>query len=653
MKKSYLFVLVVLIELLLAGCNNDPAHVHEWGEWETVIEATCTKDGVAARKCKTCGDLDKETKAVKASGHSWDDGKVTKVATCSAEGVKTFTCSSCKETKTETVGKLAHTYGEVETTEATCDKDGEKYRTCSVCGDRKVDETITKLGHSWGEGAVTSESTCSAEGTRTFTCSRCSGTRAEAITKKDHTYGELQTKAATCKEDGKKYKICSVCNDEKVEEVIPKSTEHTWGDGVETTPATCGAKGVKTFTCSVCNDTKTEDIPATGAHTYGDEKTQAATCALEGKTYQVCSVCGNEKVNSTIPKLEHTWNAGVVTTEPTCAATGIRTYTCSVCGDSSRTESVPVDSSKHTYTWVTDTAATFINPKTEKGTCSICHNETTRTTDEYKSIKGYWKAEVPSEMGMEDLCWYFSFGEDSSTAVDVDFVMPYNEEITIGQRYDDTYSWTVDSSTGKRSKFTWISAVMDSIAAATSAETIKKDETTKDTITLVISIPGGPSGSTSCNLVLERISEDSHEHAFGDAPEYKPFEDIPNCHTAPTKCEGNLHPAFDCIFEHRFNSTSETPEICLDCRAEKTYKIEIRKGDESGYSTVEQIYVTKSKGFTPGDTYTSEEGGITYTGITEWKNKTTGESYTIGEKITPSDNSMVLVFTTGSSKTGE
>ena len=652
MKKSYLFVLAVLVALLLAACNNDPAHVHEWGEWETVIAATCTKDGVAARKCKTCGDLDTETQVIKATGHSWDTGKVTTEATCSAEGVKTFTCSACKETKTEAVAKLAHTYGEIETTEATCDKDGEKYRICSVCNDKKVDETITKLGHNWNEGAVTTAATCSAEGTKTFTCSRCSGTKTETIAKTDHTYGDLKTKAATCKEEGKKYKVCSVCNYEKVEETLSKTDEHTWNDGVVTTPATCGAKGVKTLTCSVCNTTKTEDIQATGAHTYGDEQMQHATCAAEGKTYQVCSVCGNEKVNSTIAKNEHTWNEGEITTDPTCKDEGVRTFTCTVCGDKSKTEPVPADSSKHSYSWVKDSEATFINPKTEKGTCSICGDETMRTTDEYKSIKGYWKTEVPTEMGMAGgTCWYFSFGEDSSTAVGVDIVMPYGEGVTLGERYDDTYSWTVDDTTKKRTKFNWVSKMMyNTVAAAPSAETITgEDGATKDSITLVITMQTG-SSSSSVNLTLERISEAPHEHALGDNPEYTPSEMEPDYHSAPTKCEGDLHPAFDCMFEHRFESESETPEICLDCGAEKSYRIEIGQDNGNGYRTVDSIYVTKSKGFTPGNTYTSESG-TTYTGITEWKNKTTDESYNIGEKITPTEDGMVLVFTIGSSKT--
>ena len=736
MKKSYLFVLAVLVALLLAACNNDPAHVHEWGEWETVIAATCTKDGVAARKCKTCGDLDTETQVIKATGHSWDTGKVTTEATCSAEGVKTFTCSACKETKTEAVAKLAHTYGEVETTEATCDKDGEKYRICSVCNDKKVDETITKLGHNWNEGSVTTAATCSAEGTKTYTCSRCSGTKTETIAKTDHAYGEVVTTEATCEKDGEKYRICSVCNDKKVDETIT-NLGHSWGEGSVTTAATCSAEGMRTFTCSRCSGTKTETIAKTD-HTYGELQTKAATCKEDGKKYKVCSGCGKEDIQEVLPKseaghtygelqtvaatckedgkkykvcsvcgkediqevlsksevehtygelltvaatckedgkkykvcsvcgkediqellskstVEHTWNSGEITTDPTCKDEGVRTFTCTVCGDKSKTEPVPADSSKHSYSWVKDTEATFINPKTEKGACSICGDETMRTTDEYKSIKGYWKTEVPTEMGMAGgTCWYFSFGEDSSTAVGVDIVMPYGEGVTLGERYDDTYSWTVDDTTKKRTKFNWVSKMMyDTVAAAPSAETITgEDGATKDSITLVITMQKG-SSSSSVNLILERISEAPHEHVFGDNPEYTPSSMAADYHSAPTKCEGDLHPAFDCIFEHRFDSESETPEICLDCGAEKSYRIEIGQDNGYGYSTVDSIYVTKSKGFTPGNTYTSESG-TTYTGITEWKNETTGESYDIGKKITPTEDGMVLVFTIGSSKTGE
>lgn len=493
MKKSLsLFVLVVFIALIFTACNNDPAHVHEWGEWETTTEATCTKDGVATRKCKTCGNLDKETQVIKALGHDWGKGTVKAGATCAAEGKKEYTCSRCKETKTEPIAKKDHTYGDLQTTEATCTADGEKYRSCSVCEDKKVEETIDKLGHDWDEGTVKTASTCKAEGEKEFKCSRCDETKTEPIAKTDHTYGDLQTKAATCKEDGKEYRICSVCGDEKVEKVLPKTDSHTWDTGVVTNAATCGEAGVKTYTCSVCGETETE--------------------------------------------------------------------------------TVPVDLTKHSYSWVTDTEATFTKARTEKEVCSVCGEAgSTRVTDEYKSIKGYWKAPLPVEMMGREGCWYyFSFADDSSGAVGVDMLGTADAlgtESAVCQRYDDSYSWTTDTSSGTRTAFNWTSLMYggETVKVAVYGSTVKNkdDETTKDTITLKDWEDG------TIDLVFERISEEPHEHTLSDNPVYTPFSLSNDYHTTPTQCEGNLHPEADYLLEHRYDDTAENPELCLDCGAER------------------------------------------------------------------------------------
>ena len=55
------------------------------------------------------------------------------------------------------------------------------------------------------------------------------------------------------------------------------------------------------------------------------------------KTY-TCSGCGTTKTES-VAALGHSYDAGVVTTDPTCTEAGVKTYTCSGCG-TTKTESV-------------------------------------------------------------------------------------------------------------------------------------------------------------------------------------------------------------------------------------------------------------------------------------------------------------------------
>lgn len=85
-------------------------HIHVYGEWNIIKEATCTENGEQERVC-TCGE--KETKTVEAA-HNWEK------ATC----LVPETCSVCKLTK----GNVAsHTY---------------ENKVCVVCGDIQFSEGL-------------------------------------------------------------------------------------------------------------------------------------------------------------------------------------------------------------------------------------------------------------------------------------------------------------------------------------------------------------------------------------------------------------------------------------------------------------------------------------------------------------------------------
>ena len=67
--------------------------------------------------------------------------------------------------------------------------------------------------------------------------------------------------------------------------------------------------------------------------------TTQPTCKSEGVKTYTCTVCGATRTESIAKLTTHSWNAGTVTTQPTCTANGQKTYTCTVCG-TTRTESV-------------------------------------------------------------------------------------------------------------------------------------------------------------------------------------------------------------------------------------------------------------------------------------------------------------------------
>ena len=117
--------------------------------------------------------------------------------------------------------------------------------------------------------------------------------------------------------------------------------DHTWNDGVVTTQPKETAEGVKTFTCTVCGATKTESMPKLNhTHTF-----DMSAWEKDANMHWHKSTCGHDVKAD---EAAHTWNDGVVTTQPTETAEGVKTFTCTVCG-ATKTESMPKLEHTHDY----------------------------------------------------------------------------------------------------------------------------------------------------------------------------------------------------------------------------------------------------------------------------------------------------------------
>ena len=106
-----------------------------------------------------------------------------------------------------------------------------------------------------------------------------------------------------------------------------------------------------TYTCTKCGATKIEAIPVM-VHT---EHTADSTWHKDSEYHwHECTFEGCEEV---LDKAAHSWDDGVITTEPTHLLAGEKTYTCSVCG---QTKVEPVAKlSEHTFgAWVNTDADT-------------------------------------------------------------------------------------------------------------------------------------------------------------------------------------------------------------------------------------------------------------------------------------------------------
>ena len=99
------------------------------------IDATCTEKGKSVGKyCEICNTILEEQKEIPALGHEFKNYVSNNDATCTEDGTKTAKCTRCDETKTVTDEgtKLQHNY-ETKVTEATCTADGYTTYTCTKC----------------------------------------------------------------------------------------------------------------------------------------------------------------------------------------------------------------------------------------------------------------------------------------------------------------------------------------------------------------------------------------------------------------------------------------------------------------------------------------------------------------------------------------
>lgn len=111
-----------------------------------------------------------------------------------------------------------------------------------------------------------------------------------------------------------------------------------------------------------------------------------ATCTEEGYTGDLyCKDCNKRlQKGETIPKTDHKWDKGQVTTKPTCTEPGVKTYTCTVC---KTTKTETIDATGHK--WKKD--ETVAPTCTDQGyTLYVCQNDGSHTDKrDYKKALGH------------------------------------------------------------------------------------------------------------------------------------------------------------------------------------------------------------------------------------------------------------------------
>ncbi len=341
----------------------EQGHTHEFTVHVATasVPATCETVGKDVYKCKVAGCTERWTFDLAPLGHDFSGEPVITESTegCMKGGVKTWTCQrqGCDATKEEPVdAQVSHTYGDkIAEKPAACEVPGMKaHYECEVCGKLFIgthevsaeDLEIPALEHSFTDYVPDNNGSCTAAGTETAVCDNGCGktdTRTAAGTGEGHTVVVDAAVAPTCTEAGlTEGRHCSACGEVLAKQEVVEAAGHQYDDGVTVTVPDCNHAGATRFTCEVCGDSY-EEADSPFGHEVVSYASVAATCTANGYTGgSYCSRCGSViTARTVVPAVGHSWNAGVVTTQPTYYNTGVRTYTCARDASHTYTETIP------------------------------------------------------------------------------------------------------------------------------------------------------------------------------------------------------------------------------------------------------------------------------------------------------------------------
>ncbi len=278
---------------------------------ETVVEATCIKDGYTLEVCIRCAKSEKKD-IVKATGHNYTSVEIP--ATCTAAGNVTYTCGCGYSYKT-TIAATGHNWAVAETVEPTCTAAGYIKNVCGKC-DGEYKQTKAQIKHTYVDTVV--PATCDTNGYTSHKCSMCGNEYKDRMVS---AYGHKYTSEWVWSEGNKGAKLVFVCGHDSSHTVeVDANVTSTKKN------ATCTETGLITYNAqavysgAVYKDARTQIIPKTD-HTYA-----AGWESNEASHWHICTVCQAKGDNKS-----HSLGEAEIIKAATCTQTGESRATCSVC----------------------------------------------------------------------------------------------------------------------------------------------------------------------------------------------------------------------------------------------------------------------------------------------------------------------------------
>lgn len=317
-----------LCHVKVAVCN------HEYDK--VVTDPTCTEKGYTTYTCKKCGDS-YTGDYTEPLGHDFGEWETVKEATEDEAGLEKRSCKRCSEEETREIPRKEHEHVYTETVTApTCTEKGYTTFTCK-CGDSYVGNYTDALGHEFGEWETVTEPTEDSMGLMKRQCIRCEETQTKMIPALDHVHQYTDTVTApTCTEKGYTTHTCK-CGNSYVD-TYTDALGHDYEDVV--TEPTCTEKGSTTHTCKRCGYTCTDSETAALGHDYEDVVTEP-TCGEQGYTTHTCKRCQDTYVDSYVdPTGAHDDGEWVVAKQPDVGVAGLKELRCTKCGYVLATEEI-------------------------------------------------------------------------------------------------------------------------------------------------------------------------------------------------------------------------------------------------------------------------------------------------------------------------
>ena len=334
---------------------------HNFGEWETIKDATVEEEGLKRRSCSNCSE--EETQTIPKLEHNHQYSTVVTAPTCTEEGYTTYTCECGHSYIDGKIAPLGHNY-----------VDG----VCSRCGDEDTSNVLTPdiidkvIGEDptgeivipdtyEDENGETKEITEIPDGAFAGQTGITSVTIPESVEKigKDVFEGctnlvkvVLPDNVTYINPDAFSncpglvlYYNCTIKADGATWGAINVVVGHDWSQWTQTKAPTEDEEGVETRTCGHCGEEETRKVP-TLQHTHKFNDTVVpATCMKGGYTEHTCE-CGYSFTDTETSALGHDLSEWSEVAGPTCDLDGSKKRECSRCEYS---ETEPIEKLGHQY----------------------------------------------------------------------------------------------------------------------------------------------------------------------------------------------------------------------------------------------------------------------------------------------------------------